>query len=104
MRSFCRAMALALAMIASSPGAIALAQDETEDAAESRSATFEAARGAQLEELPGGSLLVAAYGVVFVLLLGYVVAIAFRQASTARELDRLRQDMKAQGASSKKET
>lgn len=103
MRSFCRATALALAMIASSPGAIVLAQDETEDAAESRAATFEAARGAQLEELPGGSLLVAAYGVVFVLLLGYVVAIAFRQASTARELDRLRQDMKAQGASSKKE-
>ncbi|HEY8431918.1 MAG TPA: hypothetical protein VIL20_26255, partial [Sandaracinaceae bacterium] len=60
--------------------AAALAQDES--AAESRAATFEAARGAQLEEIPGGGLLVAAYGAALVLLLVYVVSMAFRQAST----------------------
>jgi len=73
--------------------AAALAQDES--AAESRAATFEAARGAQLEEIPGGGLLVAAYGAALVLLLVYVVSMAFRQASTARELERLKNDLAA---------
>lgn len=97
MRRLYLAIALALAMFAAGPAAAALAQQE--DAAESRAATFEAARGAQLEELPGGALLIAAYGVVFLLVLVYVVSIAFRQATTARELDRLRQDMKAHARS-----
>lgn len=70
----------------------ALAQ---EDAAESRSAVFEAAQGARLEEIPGGGLLVAAYGVVWLLVLAYVVSLGIRQARTARELERLRQDLEA---------
>jgi CcmD family protein len=65
------------------------------DAAESRAATFEAAEGAQTEDVPGGSLLVGAYGVIWVLLLGYVVSLAFRQARTASDLERLRQDLEA---------
>ncbi len=85
-------VAMALAVLALGCPTAALAQD---DAAQSRATTFEAARGAQLEEIPGGGLLVAAYGIIFVLLLLYVVSIAFRQARTARELARLEQDMKA---------
>ncbi|MCZ7677505.1 MAG: CcmD family protein [Sandaracinaceae bacterium] len=88
------AIVLAFAVLSACP--VALAQ---EDAAESRAATFEAARGAQLEEIPGGGLLVAAYGVVFLLVLLYVVSIGFRQARTARELDRLEKDMKAHARS-----
>ncbi|HBQ16883.1 MAG TPA: hypothetical protein DEF51_39040 [Myxococcales bacterium] len=69
----------------------ALAQEE--DAAESRAESFQAAEGAQTENIPGGMLMVGAYGVTLVLLLGYVVSIGMRQARTARELDRLRADL-----------
>jgi len=69
----------------------ALAQEE--DAAESRAESFQAAEGAQTENIPGGMLMVGAYGVTLVLLLRYVVSIGMRQARTARELDRLRADL-----------
>ena len=39
-----------------------------------------------------------AYGVVWVVLLGYVVSLGFRQARVARELDQLRQDLHAHDA------
>jgi CcmD family protein len=92
-------MLLSLSLLAAAPVGVALAQDAppADDAASSRSAAFEAARGAQVEQVPGGALLVAAYGVVWVLLLGYVVSLGFRQSRVARELDRLRQDVSAQG-------
>lgn len=70
----------------------ALAQDG-EDAGESRAETFQAAEGAQTENIPGGMLMVVAYGVTLVLVLGYVVSIGMRQARTARELERLRADL-----------
>ncbi|MEC7521391.1 MAG: CcmD family protein [Myxococcota bacterium] len=70
----------------------ALAQDG-EDAGESRAETFQAAEGAQTENIPGGMLMVGAYGVTLVLVLGYVVSIGMRQARTARELERLRADL-----------
>ncbi len=66
-----------------------------EGAAESRATTFEAAQGAQTEDIPGGALLIAAYGVIFLLLLGFVGTIAARQARTQRELAQLRQDIQA---------
>jgi len=70
--------------------ALAFAQDAAEDRAE----TFEAAEpGAQTENVPGGMLLVGAYGVIWALMMGYVVSIGFRQARTAKELDRLREDL-----------
>jgi CcmD family protein len=76
---------------------VAAAQDGSgqEDAAESRAATFEAARGAQTEDVPGGALLIAAYGVIWLLLFGFIGSIAARQARTQRELARLRQDIQA---------
>ncbi len=65
-------------------------QPPAEDAAASRSATFQAVEGASAEDVPGGPLLVSAYAVVLVLLVGYVVWLARLQAGTARELARLR--------------
>ena len=72
---------------------IALAQDEEEEPGSSRSESFEAATGPQTENVPGGMLLVGAYGVVFVVMLGYVFSLGFRQATTAKELEQLRRDL-----------
>lgn len=74
-----------------------LAQAQDEDAAGSRSATFQAAEGARTEDVPGGSLLIGAYGVVWLLVLGYVISLGVRQAHTARAVERLRQDIEAAG-------
>lgn len=82
---------------------VAFAQDdeagqEAEDPAASRAQTFEAAgEGAQTENIPGGMLMVAAYGVIWVLVMGYVMSLGMRQASTARELDRLQGDLAKYG-------
>lgn len=102
---FVRAMILAFAVLVAAPMGVALAQYEehAENAAESRAASFEAARGAQVEQVPGGTLLIAAYGAIWILLLGYVVSIGFRQARTARELDQLRHDLEARSGKAKSE-
>ncbi len=72
----------------------AAAQDDEVDPAEERAQTFEAAaEGAQTENVPGGLLMVAAYGVIWVLVLGYVGSLGIRQARTAADLERLRQDL-----------
>ena len=81
----------------------ALAQDEgadSEDAEESRAAAFEAADGAQTENIPGGGLMVAAYGVIFVLVLGYVVSIGYRQAQIGADIARLQKDLESQDSAS----
>lgn len=82
---------LLAALVTLAPAALALAQDD--DPGQSRAATFEAAQGARTEEIPGGALMVGAYGVVWILVLGYVVWLGFKQSGTARELERLRQDL-----------
>lgn len=75
----------------------ALAQDEgAEDAAESRATEFQAADGAQTENIPGGALMVAAYGVIFVLVLGYVISIGYRQAQIGADVARLQKDLESQ--------
>ena len=88
-----RAWALALLLGSMSTLSLATIAAAQEDAAESRSATFEAVEGAQAEDVPGGALLIAAYGVIFLLMLGFVGSIAARQARTQRELAQLRQDI-----------
>lgn len=59
----------------------ALAQDTGD-----RATAFQA--GAH-QDIPGGTLLVAAYAIVLAVLLLYVVYIAFVQSGTAKELRRL---------------
>ncbi|HJL19823.1 MAG TPA: CcmD family protein [Sandaracinaceae bacterium LLY-WYZ-13_1] len=94
------ALALGLCLGATGVAAGALAQDgapegEAGDAAEDRSMAFEAAEGPQTENIPGGALMIAAYGVVWLLVLGYVVSLGYRQASTTDDIDRLRRDLAA---------
>lgn len=81
----------------------AFAQDEPDPAAE-RADSFQAASGAQTENVPGGTLMIAAYGAVFVLIFGYVASLAVRQNNTQRELDRLRQDLEAHGGEDRSES
>lgn len=61
-----------------------------EDPAESRSTTFQAVDpNAKPEDVPGGPLLVAAYGVILVLLVAYVARLGALYARNRGELERL---------------
>ncbi len=77
---------------------------EQDDAAESRSATFQAVSGAQQEDVPGGPLLVAAYGAVLVLVLGYVLYLGSLTAGASRDLERLEKALEARKPSERKST
>jgi len=66
-----------------------VAQAQEEDPAESRSATFQAVTGAVGEDVPGGPLLVAAYGAVLAMVLGYVLYLGSLTAGASRDLERL---------------
>ncbi|HEX5655687.1 MAG TPA: hypothetical protein VFX59_00760 [Polyangiales bacterium] len=79
-----RAWALGLGLLLSS--AVAVAQ---EDAAESRSATFQAVQGNVKEDVPGGPLLIAAYGTILVVLCAYVARLGLLQRKNGEELERL---------------
>lgn len=74
------------------------AVEAAEDAAESRSAAFQAVSGGQGEDVPGGPLLVAAYGAVLALVLGYVLHLGRLTAGASRDLDRLESALKDKGA------
>jgi hypothetical protein len=76
-------LALALALSAG----VAHAQDGSP--AEDRAAAFRAVEGAEVESVDGGALMVAAYGTILVLLLGYVLYLARLQAGTSAEVARL---------------
>lgn len=75
----------------------ALAQDDskqddpTEDAAESRSTSFQAVEGKQREQVPGGPLVVYAYGFVLLSLIVYVARLGSLNAKNRGELERLTQ-------------
>lgn len=58
-------------------------------ATESRATEFRAVSGGQGEDVPGGGLLIAAYGAVLVIVLGYVVYLGRLTAGTTRDLGRL---------------
>jgi hypothetical protein len=60
-----------------------------EDAAESRSASFQAVEGATKEDVPGFPLLVAAYGTILVVLVAYVARLGLLQRKNGAELTRL---------------
>lgn len=72
------------ALLSSFVSAIAVAQ-ETGD----RSTSFQAVSGSAHEDVPGGTLLVAAYAIVLFVLALYVVYLTAMQQSAAKELTRL---------------
>jgi hypothetical protein len=68
-----------------------------QDAAEERSQSFQAVKGAVQEDVPGGPLLVYAYGFILLLLVGYLVRLVRLQQSSERELARLAQQLGKSG-------
>ena len=80
------ALAVAAATYALSAPLVALAE---EDAAESRSAAFQAVEGGKGEQVPGGPLLVYAYAAILLLLVAYVARLGALYAKNRSELDRL---------------
>jgi CcmD family protein len=89
-----------------SPSSVWAQQPRTADEAaqekgsgESRAAAFRAVEGSQQEEIPGGPLLIGAYGLAWLLLLVFVVRIGRMQSSTAREIERLERSLGAAGQS-----
>ncbi|MDQ3033337.1 MAG: hypothetical protein M3Y87_13035 [Myxococcota bacterium] len=81
------------------------AQDPSaDDPTASRSTTFQAVEGPTTEDVPGGPLLVGAYGTILVLLLGYVMWLGRLQSVTTRDVARLRRALEAAGEAPKKES
>jgi len=78
--------ALALVLVALP----ALAQDAEPAPAGDRATSFVAVDGAVTEDVPGGALLVGAYGAALVLMLGYVLWLGSLQAGANREIARLK--------------
>ncbi len=68
--------------------------DATAPAAD-RAASFRAVQGPQAEQVPGGMLLVVAYGLIWVLLLLFVIRLGRKHAATSAELERLSRVLEA---------
>jgi hypothetical protein len=88
----CAPALVAMTQFAASAAAQAPAADkaDAEDPAESRSAAFQAVDpNSKKEDVPGGALLVAAYGVILVLLVAYVARLGSLYAKNRGELERL---------------
>ena len=84
-RAVLHAVALASALWLFAPSASA----QQPDAAEDRAQSFQAVQGAIKEDVPGGPLLVYAYGLIWLLLLLYVIRLARLQQHNQREIERL---------------
>jgi hypothetical protein len=69
-----------------------------QDAAEERSQSFQAVKGAVQEDVPGGPLLVYAYGFILLLLVGYLVRLVRLQQRSEREVARLAQQLGKSGS------
>ena len=85
MTSGVRAFALCVWLAAGS----ALAQDAADDTNGNRAQTFQAVEGAVKEDVPGGPLLVGAYGLIWLVVFGYLVRLVRLQARTEAEVSRL---------------
>lgn len=62
-----------------------------QDAAEERAQSFQAVEGAVKEDVPGGPLLVIAYGVIWALVLLYVIRLVRLQQRAQSDVQRLEQ-------------
>ena len=69
---------------------------EAVDPEEDRASAFRAVSGPEAEQVPGGTLLIAAYGVIWVLVLGWFWRLGRLQARTRDDLERLRASLDAE--------
>ena len=93
MKPLIAALALAFALTAS-----AVAQDaepeETEAAPEDRETSFQNVTGPQVEDVPGGALMIGAYGVAWFLVVAYLWRLAALSRRTAADVDALQHALK----------
>ncbi len=73
-------------------------ENDAEDAAESRATGFRAVSGAQAEDVPGGLMLVGAYGVIAVLLLLFLLRQRSQLQALAERITALRGEIERKGA------
>ncbi len=87
-----RSVAAGVAVMALALGATTMvaAQADDDDPAASRSATFQAVEGPTTEQVPGGALLLGAYGAFMLMTIGYLAHLARLASGTQREVARLR--------------
>jgi hypothetical protein len=78
--------------------ALLAAVAHAQDAAEERSQSFQAVKGAVQEDVPGGPLLVYAYAFILLLLVGYLVRLVRLQQRSEREVARLAQQLGKAGS------
>jgi hypothetical protein len=64
-----------------------------QDAAAERAQSFQAVQGAVQEDVPGGPLLVAAYAVIWVLVVLFVMRVVRQQRASERDLARLERQL-----------
>lgn len=70
-------------------------EGEQVDPSEERATSFRAVEGPVTEDVPGGTLLVVAYAIVWVLVLLYVLRLGAIQSGLGREVDRLERSLGA---------
>jgi CcmD family protein len=88
MMRFWRQLCLCAMLLGSS--ALALAQDAAKN---DRATSFEAVSGAVKEDVPGGPLLIAAYGLIWLAVFAYVFRLVRLQRGADENLARLQQDL-----------
>jgi len=86
-----------LASMALGP-AVAAAQDGGGDSAGDRASAFRAVEGADAEQVPGGTLLLSAYGVMWLFVFAYVFRLQRMQTATHAEVARLARVLESAGA------
>ncbi len=101
-----RSLLLAVGLLVSSATLLgpalffSVAVAQSPDAEEERATSFHAVTSGAHEDVPGGMLLVAAYAVVLVALVGYVLYVGAIQQGTQREMARLEKLVLARSATS----
>lgn len=85
MKTSLRALALCVVLTAGA----ALAQGAADEGTGDRAQAFQAVEGAVKEDVPGGPLLVAAYGLIWLVVFGYLVRLARLQSRTQADVARL---------------
>jgi hypothetical protein len=94
MMRFWRQLGLCAVLLGSSALARAEdAEDAAKDGSNDRAATFEAVSGAVKEDVPGGPLLVAAYGLIWLAVFAYGFRLVRLQRGADENLARLQQDL-----------
>jgi CcmD family protein len=91
MMRFWRQLCLCAALLGSS--ASVLAQETPREGSGDRAASFEAVSGAVKEDVPGGPLVVAAYGLIWLAVFAYVLRLVRLQRGADENLARLQQDL-----------